>query len=159
MWLHLAQTFLHVSMVAGCRRENAWVWMTIDLMTLAMLWLVRSPGPLSTRGCGNKMFVFCFLVRRRGHWHRTAEYEQCTHTCRITEHQTSVRHNIEWYSGPGHLIVARVSVIEIKNTRSLAVWCEVMWPSWRHYELRLVWSQDLGYSCLTSAQLSPAKNP
>ena len=62
MWLHLTQTFLHVSMAAGCRRENALVWMTIDLMTLAMLWLVRSPGPLSTRGCGNKMFVFCFLV-------------------------------------------------------------------------------------------------
>ena len=54
MWLHLAQTFLHVSMVAGCRGENAWVWMTIDLMTLAMLGLVRRPGPLSTRGGGNK---------------------------------------------------------------------------------------------------------
>ena len=49
--------------------------------------------------------------------------------------------------------------MEIKNTRSLAVWCEVMWLNWRHYELRLVWGQDLGYSCLTSVQLSPAKNP
>ena len=118
MWLHLTQTFLHVSMAAGCRRENALVWMTIDLMTLAMLGLVRSPGPLSTRGCGNKCLFSAFWcvgggggeqdgMRRRGHWHRTAEYEQCTHTCRITEHQTSVRHNIEWYSGPGHLIVAR----------------------------------------------------
>ena len=29
MWLHLAQTFLHVSIVAGCRGENAWVW-TMD---------------------------------------------------------------------------------------------------------------------------------
>ena len=39
------------------------------------------------------------------------------------------------------------------------MWCEVMWLNWRHYELRLVWGQDLGYSCLTSVQLSPAKNP
>ena len=47
-------------MVVGCRRENAWVWMTIDLMTLAMLGLVWRPGPLSTPlgAAGTKMFVF-----------------------------------------------------------------------------------------------------
>ena len=115
MWLHLIQAFLHVSMAAGCRRENVLVWVTIDLMTLAMLGLVRRSGPLSTRGCGNKNVCFSTFwcvggggggqggMRRRGHWHRTAEYEQCAHMYRTTGHQTSVRHNIEWYSGPGSI--------------------------------------------------------
>ena len=39
--------------------------------------------------------------------------------------------------------------MEIK-TPGASRWCEAMWPNWRHYEVRLVWTQDPGHSCLTS---------
>ena len=44
-----------------------------------------------------------------------------------------------------------VSVMEIK-TPGASRWCEAMWPNWRHYELRLVCTQDPGHSCITSAR-------